>query len=199
AVVVRFAFLQFGVTTLQNEWLPQPPGRSVAPVPPARVRGRATRTLLCFSHLRWNFVFQRPQHLMTRFARDYRVIFWEEPISAPLAQGASLERKVDEESGVTVVTPLIPDEIQGQAREEALRALLDACLAREKGELVRWYYTPMMLNFSRHLEAVCTVYDCMDELANFKFAPPELTRLERELLGVADVVFTGGYSLYEAK
>ncbi|HEX6860788.1 MAG TPA: UDP-galactopyranose mutase [Caulobacteraceae bacterium] len=154
---------------------------------------------MCFSHLRWNFVFQRPQHLMTRFARDYRVVFWEEPISAPMAQGASLDRKVDEASGVTVITPLIPDDIQGEARDQALRTLLDAYLAKEKGELVRWYYTPMMLKFSRHLEAVCTVYDCMDELANFKYAPPELAQLERELLGAADVVFTGGWSLYEAK
>jgi len=56
-----------------------------------------------------------------------------------------------------------------------------------------------MLAFSRHLEAICTVYDCMDELANFKFAPSELTKLERELMAAADVVFTGGYSLWEAK
>ena len=136
---------------------------------------------------------------MTRFARDHNVVFWEEPIAAPLEAGASLDRKVDEESGVTVVTPLLPDSLQGEARDEALRSLLDAYLARERGELVRWYYTPMMLKFSRHLEAVCTVYDCMDELANFRFAPPELVSLERELLSVADVVFTGGYSLYEAK
>ena len=119
---------------------------------------------------------------MTRFAREFRVVFWEEPVSAPLAVGASLERKVDEESGVTVITPLLPDELNGEARDEALQSLLDAYLAKEKGELVRWYYTPMMLKFSRHLEAVCTVYDCMDELANFRFAPPELTQLERELL-----------------
>ncbi|MEO6340444.1 MAG: UDP-galactopyranose mutase, partial [Caulobacteraceae bacterium] len=66
---------------------------------------------------------------------------------------------------------------------------------------VLWYYTPMMLKFSRHLaeHAATVVYDCMDELSNFKFAPQELRDLERELVGLADVVFTGGYSLYEAK
>jgi hypothetical protein len=64
---------------------------------------------------------------------------------------------------------------------------------------VRWHYTPMMLPFSRKLASACVVYDCMDELANFKFAPPELAALERELMTAADVVFTGGYSLYEAK
>ncbi|HYG27891.1 MAG TPA: UDP-galactopyranose mutase, partial [Caulobacteraceae bacterium] len=185
------------MTTLHNEWLPQPPGRTIAPAP--TVRGRTTRTLLCFSHLRWNFVFQRPQHLMTRFARRFNVVFWEEPVSAPMEAAPALERKVCETSGVTVITPLLPDSLQGEERETALRNLLDAYVARQKGEVVRWYYTPMMLPFSRHLEAVCTVYDCMDELANFKFAPPELTTLERELIDAADVVFTGGYSLYEAK
>ena len=80
-----------------------------------------------------------------------------------------------------------------------LGLLLDTLLAGFSGDLIRWYYTPMMLPFSQHLEAICTVYDCMDELANFKFAAPELTVLERELMGMADVVFTGGYSLWEAK
>src|SRR5205823_8142871 len=64
---------------------------------------------------------------------------------------------------------------------------------------ILWYYTPMMRSFSRGLSAACTVYDCMDELANFRFAPPELRRLESELLAASDVVFTGGYSLYQAK
>ena len=77
--------------------------------------------------------------------------------------------------------------------------MLDAYLAARPGRIVRWYYTPMMLPFSRSVEAVCTVYDCMDELANFRFAPPELIPLEQELFAAADLVFTGGYSLYEAK
>jgi UDP-galactopyranose mutase len=83
--------------------------------------------------------------------------------------------------------------------ESALKALLDEFLTGEEQPLVRWYYTPMMLPFSRHIEAAATVYDCMDELANFRFAPPTLLDLERELFATADVVFTGGYSLYEAK
>lgn len=160
---------------------------------------KGPQTLICFSHLRWDFVFQRPQHLMTRFARDRRVIFWEEPAGAATGAEPSLAAKVCPTSGVIVVTPMIADDIQGAARDAALKGLLDAYLHKEGGDLVRWYYTPMMLMFSRHLEAVCTVYDCMDELKNFKFAPPELHALEDELLNTADVVFTGGYSLYEAK
>jgi UDP-galactopyranose mutase len=157
----------------------------------------AKPVLLCFSHLRWNFVFQRPQQLMSRFARDYRVIFWEEPVLDATAE-PSLDLSICAKSGVTVAVPhLNPNERELHAHQ--LRRLLDELVATRPGPLVRWYYTPMMLPFSRHLEADCTVYDCMDELANFKFAPPELLPLEQELMGLADLVFTGGYSLYEAK
>jgi UDP-galactopyranose mutase len=154
-------------------------------------------TLLCFSHLRWNFVFQRPQQLMSRFARDHHVIIWEEPMFDAKAE-PSLDLSICAKSGVTVAVPrLNPSE--GDLHAKQLRRLLDELMATRSGPLVRWYYTPMMLPFSRHLQADCTVYDCMDELKNFKFAPPELLPLEDELLTTADVVFTGGYSLYEAK
>jgi hypothetical protein len=43
-------------------------------------RDSSRPTLICFSHLRWDFVFQRPQHLMSRFAAEMPVIYWEEPI-----------------------------------------------------------------------------------------------------------------------
>jgi UDP-galactopyranose mutase len=158
---------------------------------------RGDHSLICFSHLRWSFVFQRPQHLMSRFARTRRVVYWEEP-----EQGegeAALDIRTCVDTGVVVVTPSLPVDLIGEARDVALRALLDDFLAAERGPFIRWYYTPMMLPFSRHMPAACTVYDCMDELANFRFAPPELLPLERELLAAADVVFTGGYSLYEAK
>jgi UDP-galactopyranose mutase len=158
-----------------------------------------SQTLICFSHLRWNFVFQRPQHLMSRFNRDRRVIYWEEPENALPGCDPALGVRVCAETGVTVVTPSLPEGLSGAARETALKGLLDSFVAGEQGPFVRWYYTPMMLPFSRHLSAVCTVYDCMDELANFRFAPPELLGLESELFSAADVVFTGGYSLYEAK
>jgi UDP-galactopyranose mutase len=159
----------------------------------------AGRTLVCFSHLRWNFVFQRPQHLMTRFAQDRRVIYWEEPTDAAAGAPPSLSLRTCPTSGVVVATPELDPAIQGPARDLALRGLLDALLSEDSGDLIRWYYTPMMLNFSRHLPAVCTVFDCMDELSAFRFAPSELIEREKELMALADVVFTGGYSLYEAK
>jgi UDP-galactopyranose mutase len=154
-------------------------------------------TLVCFSHLRWDFVFQRPQHIMSHLAQHYEVIFWEEPLESD-DNHISLKKYIDD-SGVKVVTPILPRSFDSERRNVELRRLLDQELICYQNALIRWYYTPIMLAFSRHLNAAYTVYDCMDELAAFRFAPPALPWLERELMDVADVVFTGGHSLYEAK
>ena len=157
-------------------------------------------TLICFSHLRWEFVFQRPQHLMGRFAKSMPVVVWEEAIPAPAGQGPSLNARPSKDvPNLTIVTPLLPEGLDAQAQQTVLSGLLDQFVAPLHGKFIRWYYTPMMLPFSRHLDALATVYDCMDELSAFRFAPQELLNLETELLNAADVVFTGGYSLYEAK
>ena len=157
-------------------------------------------TLICFSHLRWDFVFQRPQHLMSRFARDMNVVFWEEPVEIGAGETAYL--RVREEAGangVLIAVPHLPQGMPEEAREAALKRLLDAHLSARKGSLVAWYYTPMMLPFSRHITPDVTVYDAMDELSKFKFAPENLLSYEQELIDRADLVFTGGSSLYEAK
>ncbi len=155
-------------------------------------------TLVCFSHLRWNFVFQRPQHLMSLMAYKNPVIFWEEPLWGPPDTPPHIEHH-DPTKNVIVAIPHLPTGMAQEDIDATLRLLLDEFLKTRTGPYIRWYYTPMMLSFSRHLDASCTVYDCMDELANFRFAPPELAALEAELLAAADLVFTGGYSLYEAK
>lgn len=156
--------------------------------------------ILCFSHLRWDFVFQRPQHLLSRFASNGRVSYWEEPRYTQAEAEARLDVRLDNVTGVTVIVPELPAELSPQAEQLMLEGLLDKFVA-EQGirTLVRWYYTPMMLPFSAHVGADCVVYDCMDELAAFKNAPPDLLALEEKLLREADLVFTGGYSLYEAK
>ena len=148
--------------------------------------------LLCFSHLRWNFVKQRPQHLMLRMAKRFDVVFWEEPVF----DAAEPHVEITQVDGIRVAVPHVSADVD---LDGALRGLLDGMLAGETASLVRWYYTAMMWGFSSHLRAVATVYDCMDELANFAFAPPELLPREAALLSAADVVFTGGHSLYEAK
>ena len=162
-------------------------------------RGETATTLICFSHLRWDFVFQRPQHLMSRFAKDSTVVFWEEPRFVPDLPAARLDTRLCPDTEVIVATPEFPADQDQAISQDVLKQLLDIFVGRFEGSLVRWYYTPMMLPFSEHLPAECVVYDCMDELANFKGAPPELLPLEQRLLQQADLVFTGGHALFEAK
>ena len=157
-------------------------------------------TMICFSHLRWNFVFQRPQQLMSRFAREMDVIFWEEPVDVDERETPFLQvREAEDAPGVRVVVPHLPSGMPENVREATLGRLLEAHLASLRGPLIAWYYTPMMLPFSRGMDADVTVFDAMDELSKFKFAPARLLELEQELIDRADMVFTGGLSLYEAK
>ena len=156
--------------------------------------------LICFSHLRWDFVFQRPQHLMSRFAEDMPVVFWEEPMDIGANETAHLQ--VHEAEGfprVRVIVPQLPHGLTPDQRDASLKGLLDGFVSTLRGPLVAWYYTPMMLPFSRHLDTSALVYDCMDELSKFRFAPEGLLELEQELIDKADLVFTGGSSLFEAK
>ena len=160
----------------------------------------APATLICFSHLRWDFVFQRPQHLMSRFAREMDVIIWEEPIVIGAGETAYLQsRKAEDSPGVRIVVPHLPEGLSMPQAEAALIRLFNSFSASLRGSIIAWYYTPMMLPFSRQLDADLVVFDAMDELSKFKFAPPMLLDLEQELIDKADLVFTGGSSLYEAK
>ncbi|MBC3272078.1 glycosyltransferase family 1 protein [Pseudomonas sp. SWRI81] len=155
-------------------------------------------TLVCLSHLRWGFVFQRPQHVMSRLAKNYDVIFFEEPVISP-GDTPWLDTSTPAE-GIQVVVPHMPEGMSHEAIVQAQRSLLDQLLAgRAQGELLLWYFTPMSLAFTDHLDAQVTVYDCMDELSAFKGAPAQLIDMERLLMGRADVVFTGGVSLWEVK
>jgi glycosyltransferase involved in cell wall biosynthesis len=155
-------------------------------------------TLLCLSHLRWGFVYQRPQHVMSRMAKDYDVLFFEEPLRGG-CNDPWLEQTRPAE-GVTVLVPHLPEGFELMQSVDAQRALLDTYLAMHApSQLLLWYFTPMSLDFTAHLEGQVTIFDCMDELSAFKGAPKELVEKERQLMRRADVVFTGGYSLWEAK
>ena len=158
----------------------------------------ARRLLVCFSHLRWDFVRQRPQHLLSRAARSDLVLFVEEPIFRPgIVPRWDLTRRPE---GVTVAVPVLPEGMAGPAIVEVQRHLLSALLLEQRpASRLFWYYTPMAFAFSNHLACDLCVYDNMDELSAFRGASPELLALETALLARADVVFTGGMSLYEAK
>ncbi|MEE3627549.1 glycosyltransferase family 1 protein [Nitrospirillum sp. BR 11752] len=159
--------------------------------------------LVCFSHLRWDFVRQRPQHLLSRAAKQYRVLFVEEPVFvAPDGDGAASPRLdiSPRPDGVLVVVPLLPQGLEGDALSFHLSQLIHALLAgRDPSCRVLWYYTPAAVDFSADLPAAVTVYDNMDELSAFLGASPRLLAQENALFAKADLVFTGGMSLYAAK
>jgi UDP-galactopyranose mutase len=153
--------------------------------------------LLVMSHLRWDFVFQRPQHLMTRAASAYEVLFVEEPL---VEDGIEPRLERFERGEVLVLRPVLPRGLSAAVSIAAHRALLESVLApRGRRSLVLWFYSPMFVALASRIAADAIVYDCMDELSAFRGAPPEMIEMERRLLARADLVFTGGRSLYEAK
>jgi UDP-galactopyranose mutase len=135
---------------------------------------------------------------MRRFARDHRVIFVEEPVASDAAEPWLDFHAVEE--GIRVVVPRIPNSFAGSEADSTQRALLENLLAIEGVRRpVLYYFTPLALRFSDDIAASLVVYDCMDELSAFAGAPPDTVVLERALLARADLVFTGGVSLFEAK
>lgn len=156
-----------------------------------------TSDLVCFSHLRWSWVYQRPQHLMTRAARNRRVFVFEEVLDGVEQPRLDVARPT---RNLSVATPRVPASCSQSERVQIQRELLDSWLSREGvRDFTLWFYTPMALPIAGHLDAECIVYDCMDELSGFAGAPPGLSSLERQLFSRCDIVFTGGHGLYEAK
>ena len=162
-------------------------------------KGSAQRPdLICFSHLRWDFVYQRPQHLLTRCAQDRRVFYVEEPM---FGNGSMRIDVREAEAGVRVVVPHLPEGLRSEiattaVMKEMIRRLF---LEHRIHEYMFWYYTPMALTFTNHFSPIASIYDCMDELSAFKGAHDRLPALEKKLFQHVDLVFTGGQSLYEAK
>ncbi|WP_170172470.1 glycosyltransferase family 1 protein [Hymenobacter rigui] len=160
--------------------------------------------LVCFAHLHWDFVWQRPQHLMSRFAQHGRVFYVEEAFfHADDLIEPHMEVK-ERQHGLKVLVVHLPNRLRGPEHEAAADQAQFEVLSHyfaEQGltQYIFWYYTPMALGKSRFFKPALTVYDCMDELAAFKFAPPTLREREQELFEKADLVFTGGHTLYEAK
>ncbi|MBV9758260.1 MAG: UDP-galactopyranose mutase, partial [Alphaproteobacteria bacterium] len=167
-------------------------------VAPRSTSDAAPRWLICFSHLRWNFVYQRPQHLLSRAAQSWRIVIWEEPEFGEAV--APMLRLDPVRPSLLVATPLLPADSSDAECITTQRRMLDFFIA-EQGitDPLLWYYTPQALPFSDHLRGSALIYDCMDELSAFRGADPALSLRERDLLARADLVFTGGFSLYEVK
>src|SRR3954454_19462338 len=155
---------------------------------------REPALLVCHSHLRWDWVYQRPQHLLSRLARDWPVIVEEEPVFDDRPPGLDV---LSVAAGVTVLRPH-----RRADRDFDLGKLVEDYIEAVRGDrpLIRWFYSAMFATYGDRLgQGQVVVYDCMDELANFAGAPAGLLDTESRLLERADVVFTGGRSLYEGK
>ena len=163
--------------------------------------------IIVHSHLRWDWVWQRPQQFISRLARRHRVLFVEGPTPCDGVTRAELSlRDVVEHPNVVVVQMRMPARRWPDAawvdkeRRRLLQSLLSGPLGKNFAAPVQWFYDPMAVTaFAGHLNERAIVYDCMDELSLFRGAPPELVRRERELIAIADVVFAGGPKIWRAK
>ncbi len=151
--------------------------------------------LVVLSHLRWTFVWQRPQHIISRLAMDRRTWFVEEPLACDVAAPRLC---MENHGSVTRVWLEVPgeghvgfDHRGADTYADAVQQLLGASRDRTV-----WLYTPMALDMATALQPARLVYDVMDDLASFKGAPAELRLRHRQALRQADVVFTGGRSLH---
>lgn len=173
-------------------------GQRSAPIGPApSLAPHVPFDLVCMSHLRWDFVYQRPQHLLSRFARERRVFYIEEPVYTAGETFVHVENRTDQ---LYIVKLHLPDDLPWETSEATQRRLIDQLLADHIiDQYVLWYYTAMPLGITDHLQPLAVVYDCMDELSSFTGAPPLLRERENLLIDRAELVFTGGQSLYEAK
>ncbi|MDI7276356.1 MAG: glycosyltransferase [Anaerolineae bacterium] len=156
--------------------------------------------VVVFSHLRWRWVYQRPQHLLTRLAKHHRVWYIEEPVGVETDhQSLEIEKVAPD---VTVVRPHLKAQYPFYVGEQIprLTEMTTQFIAEHRVQpLALWFYTPMAMPVARALAPLAVAYDCMDELSAFRYAPPELLEREAQLLAWADVVFTGGPSLHRAK
>jgi UDP-galactopyranose mutase len=162
--------------------------------------------LVVASHLRWSFVWQRPQQLLSRLSRHHRILFVEEPVYTPETGGPPVPNMYVALPNLVVLTPQVPKEECGDTplwlwpcQDRITQQVRDALTALDFRHRTLWFYTPTPEFLVEVVEPEMLTYDVMDELANFKFAPPQLKEREHRLLSQSSVVFTGGASLYDAK
>ena len=163
--------------------------------------------IIVHSHLRWDWVWQRPQQFLSRLSKKHRILFIEAPYPFEAARVARATlREVSDYPNIVVVQMEMPaarwsdGSWVDKERRRLVQSLLAGPLGRNFDSPVQWFYDPMAVTaFAGHLNERAIVYDCMDELSLFRGSPAEMVRRERELLAVADVVFAGGPKICRAK
>lgn len=193
-----------------NQLDPLAPAKALPPrrkygADPSPSRGLRDFPLIVHCHLRWDFVWQRPQQIFSRLAADHPILFIEEPMHG----GAEPALDITEPyPGIIRMVPRLPHGAAADADGEwrLLLPMMERALASHTllagrfNDPVQWFYSPMSAPvLLGRFGARGTVYDCMDELANFRFAPTDIAEREQYLMSHADIVYTGGYQLFEAR
>jgi glycosyltransferase involved in cell wall biosynthesis len=172
-----------------------------------RTSAPAEYPIIVHSHLGWDWVWQRPQQLLSRLSKRHRVLFVESPASDETATSTQVAmREVSDYPNIIVLRITIPAARSAdiswvdKERRRVVQSVLAGPVGKDFSAPVQWFYDPMAITaFAGHLNERAIVYDCMDELSLFRGAPVELVRRERELLAMADVVFAGGPKMWKAK
>jgi len=158
-------------------------------ITPKQNAGATTYDMVVFCHLRWEFVYQRPQHLISRFAKNFKILFIEEPIGRDGSGESGKLTIINENLHVLQPKVNVIDEIADILPEYILNKSVE----------IGWFYSAAFVPLLDAFDFESIVYDCMDELTLFKGAPAELLVQEKFLIANAHIVFTGGKSLYESK
>lgn len=182
-------------------------GQSTESVSDSRVQKRDIHSapIIAICHLSWDWVWQRPQQFLSRFAKKHPVLFVETYCS-DVPEATVKLRPAEKASNVTIAQVHIPQsrwhdgDFVDRERRYALKAALDDQLNGQFDEAILWFNDPMAVtSYAGHLGERLIVYDCMDELSQFKGAPPELLIREQTLLRQADVVFCGGRKMRDKR
>lgn len=163
--------------------------------------------IIVHSHLGWDWVWQRPQQFHSRLSRRHKILFVEGPVPrSGLAAAQVSLREVADYPNIVVLQTEMPEEKWNDGawvdkeRRRAVESVLSGPLGVDFQDPVQWFYDPMAVTaFAGHLNESAIVYDCMDQLSQFRGAPAELVRRERELLAIANVVFAGGPKIWKEK
>jgi glycosyltransferase involved in cell wall biosynthesis len=160
--------------------------------------------IVVHSHLKWSFVWQRPQQTQSRLAARHPILFVEEPTRSADSDVDRLRLR-EVQPNLVVAEPNLSERSRSDKTDESrvaalLREALPAQVRARFARAAHWLYTPLMAGqIDAFPEPIAVVYDCMDELSKFDYASPEIPARERDLIHRADLVFTGGYELYLSK
>jgi glycosyltransferase involved in cell wall biosynthesis len=194
---------------MKCEELPKMLSRRGEPVGSARAEKGPGRSfpIIVHSHLGWDWVWQRPQQFHSRLSRRHQILFVEGPVPCPGLPSARVTlREVPDYPNVIVLQTSMPANRWNDGawvdkeRRRLVESVLTGPLGADFQNPVHWFYDPMAVTaFAGHLNESAIVYDCMDQLTQFRGAPADLLRRERELLAIADVVFAGGPKMWREK